>query len=143
MSLLASVKYAATVVQVPVDILIAICTVESGLNPQAYNKYDGKSPSYGLCQVKYDTAKWMGYKGDKRGLFNPDTNSLYAAKYLKYQLNRYQGNLVKAVSAYNRGNANRANVRYVRKVFKTMLGEVHVGYRCKNQEYSGCVRKLH
>lgn len=66
---------------------------------------DGGSPSIGLCQVKLKTSKWLGYKGTEKQLLNPTVNAYYAAKYLKYQLKRYNGNTEKALIAYNRGNA--------------------------------------
>ena len=87
------------------SILHSLCKVESGLNPAAINHYDGGTHSYGLCQIKLSTAKLMGYRGDATALMSPKTNAMYAAKYLKHQLNRYDGNMWYAVSAYNMGTA--------------------------------------
>jgi soluble lytic murein transglycosylase-like protein len=46
----------------------------------------------------------MGYRGDANGLQNPRTNVYYAAKYLRYQIDRY-GSVPRGIVAYNRGNA--------------------------------------
>ena len=107
---------------VPHRLLKSICMVESKLNPKAFNKYDGGSPSYGLCQVKLKTAKWVGYRGNARGLFNPYTNAGLAGKYLRYQLDRYNGDWIKAISAYNRGSARLTkNRKYVNLVLNNTL----------------------
>ena len=92
----------AKTVGVPGALLLAICTHESHLQ-NVVAPQDHGSPSYGLCQIKQDTAKAMGYTGDGQGLMNPDTNVRYAAQYLKMQLERYDGDWCKATSAYNAG----------------------------------------
>src|SRR5690349_1394055 len=63
---------------VPLRILSAICFVESRHNPRALNKYDGGSPSYGLCQIKEKTARFMGFTGPINSLYQPDVNAAYA-----------------------------------------------------------------
>lgn len=90
----------------PSNLLTSICSVESSLNPAAIHRDDGGTDSIGLCQIKMRTAVWMGFRGTEAGLLNPYINSYYAAKYLKYQLLRYNGNAVSAIIAYNRGNSN-------------------------------------
>lgn len=90
---------------IPGGLLQAICTVESGLNPEAVRKLDGVSShnSLGLCQVQPRTAKWIcGYNTEK-SLFDPRRNAECAAKYLRYQYKRY-GSWDAAVIAYNKGN---------------------------------------
>ena len=66
---------------------------------------DGKTNSYGVCQIKYETAQQLGFKGTAKQLMEPKNNIKYAAKYLARQLHRYNGNVNKAVIAYNRGHA--------------------------------------
>lgn len=109
---------------VPYRLLRAICQVESNLNPKAVNKYDGGSASYGLCQIKLATAKYMGYRGNSKLLLTPSVNALYAAKYLRYQLDRYGNDWVRAISAYNRGksSAKIKNKMYVHKVIRRAVG---------------------
>lgn len=108
----------------PPGLLSALCWVESNHKPAAINQYDGGSPSYGLCQIKLETAKMVGYRGSEKQLLNPKTNVFWAAKYLKKQLDRYGEDPRKAVAAYNAGThkTNKKgeirNVKYVNKVFK-------------------------
>jgi soluble lytic murein transglycosylase-like protein len=59
----------------------------------------------------------MGYRGTAKQLMNPKTNIKFAAKYLRYQMNRYQ-DVKRAVVAYNIGNARGlTGSHYQRKVF--------------------------
>ena len=119
---------AALKAKVSGTLLLAICTVETNLtNVVVY--HDGKSPSYGICQIKLGTAKMMGFKGKAEELVNPMVNAKFAAKYLKYQQNRYNvndnvndKNLYKAIAAYNAGSYIErtkgvpVNLRYLTKV---------------------------
>jgi soluble lytic murein transglycosylase-like protein len=107
--------------------LLAICTHETKLtNIQVLN--DGGSTSYGICQVKYDTAKMLGYDGKPEGLMVPSVNAKWAAEYLKYQYDRYGGVWYRAVAAYNAGQYNEStkingcprNLKYVKKVQEKM-----------------------
>jgi len=108
----------------PRGLLSAVCYVESNHRPAVTNLDDGGSPSYGLCQVKEDTARMLGYQGTAEQLrLNPYINAKYAAKYLRKQIDRYDGDLEKGVAAYNAGRlklnakGDPINARYVRKVF--------------------------
>lgn len=107
------------------SLLLAICTHESGLK-NIMVKSDGGSPTYGICQIKQETAKMQGWTGEAKLLMNPRTNAKYAALYLKFQLDRYEGDEIKAVSAYNAGRYNEShispgnprNLRYVNNVMR-------------------------
>lgn len=102
----------------PQGLLPALCYAESKHNVQARHIDDGGEDSIGVCQLHLSTARWLGYKGDEKGLFNPKVNAYYAAKYLKKQLNRYDGDVFKAVAAYNTGTyyGSKTNRQYVKKV---------------------------
>lgn len=80
-----------------------MCYAESRHNATVINKYDGGSPSIGLCQLKVETAKLVGFDGGVEDLKDPLTNAFYAGKYLKQQLIRYDGNIPNAIGAYNAG----------------------------------------
>lgn len=97
-------------------LLSAICFVESSYSHKALTVVDGNSASYGKCQVKLSTARFVGYKGTVTELWlNPKTNTSIAGRYLGYQLKRYRGDIRKAVSAYNCGTACN-NPGYVNRV---------------------------
>jgi len=54
-------------------------------------------------------------------LQQPEVNAYYAAKYIRKQLNRYNGNQFRAIAAYNAGkvkikNNTYINHKYVNKV---------------------------
>lgn len=90
--------------KLPANSLSALCYVESTHNIHAIHHDDGGSNSVGICQIKWKTAKWLGFKGTEKQLMNPRINIYYAAKYLSYQYKRYN-NINKAFIAYNIGNA--------------------------------------
>ncbi|MFC3075597.1 lytic transglycosylase domain-containing protein [Shinella pollutisoli] len=70
-------KYAA-LYGIPESLLHRVVRRESTYNPRAYNR-----GHYGLMQIKYATAKSMGYEGPPEGLFDAETNIKYAGKYLR------------------------------------------------------------
>ncbi|MEY9829230.1 soluble lytic murein transglycosylase-like protein [Sinorhizobium fredii] len=51
---------------------------ESNYNPHAYSK-----GNYGLMQIRYNTARGLGYDGPAEGLFDAETNLKYATRYLR------------------------------------------------------------
>ena len=96
----ASIQYT-----LPPQLLESVCFVETKWDVKAVHPHDGKGDSLGICQVKLATAQMLGFKGTAAQLMVPSTNIRYAAKYLRHQLNRYNGDVTKAIIAYNRGNA--------------------------------------
>lgn len=120
-----TILLAAKKVGVSGFLLLSICTHESGLK-NVLVPHDGGSPTYGICQVKENTAKMLGYRGDAKKLMIPEENAKWAALYLKYQLDRYENDTCKAVAAYNAGKYNESkikpgyprNYRYIKKVRK-------------------------
>jgi len=114
---------------IPVEIIKAIIQVESSWNRNAYRaELKINDASWGLMQVLYRTAQWLGYSGPPEGLYDPATNINLGTKYLKYQWDRY-GNWVDVFAAYNAGTAKRKtdgtyiNQNYVDKV-KTALQKI-------------------
>lgn len=127
LTLLALFASATTEYNLPPKLLDALCFVESNHRPHVINRDDGKGDSVGICQVQLRTARYMGYRGTEKGLLGPGTNILYAAKYLRYQLDRY-GDLEKAIAAYNAGSyrvkaGKPVNQKYVDKVMKAYRQE--------------------
>ena len=88
----------------PEGLLSSLCFVESRHIASTVHENDGPSHSYGVCQVKLETAKSLGFKGTEQELLFPVNNIYYAAKYLSKQILRYN-NVTKGIVAYNRGNS--------------------------------------
>ncbi len=112
--------FISTTVQLnlPPNLLSSVCYIETRHNVSKIHRHDGDSDSIGICQIKLKTAKWLGYKGDAKGLLDPKVNIYYAGKYLKYHMNRHN-NVSKAVIAYNQGHVGKAQfTSYQIKVFK-------------------------
>jgi soluble lytic murein transglycosylase-like protein len=102
----------------PKGLLASVCYVETRHTPTAIHKQDGVSDSLGICQLKYDTAKGLGFKGTTTQLMDPATNIFFAGKYLRHQILRY-GDVRKAVIAYNKGHAgNLTSSKYQDRVYK-------------------------
>jgi soluble lytic murein transglycosylase-like protein len=109
----------------PEGLLSSLCYVESKHNANIVHYNDKGSDSLGICQIKYTTAKELGYKGTPDKLVkDPKTNAFYAGKYLNKQLNKYN-NYSCAIAAYNAGkcrlnkNGQIKNKVYVDKVLNT------------------------
>lgn len=132
---------AAKAAKVSGTILLAICTHETGLKNTKLD-YDGGSPTYGICQIKYGSAAIVGYRGEPEGLMDPKTNAKYAAKYLRYQYNRYYGNWLKAVAAYNAGKFNEdknkvgcpRNIKYLKHVQEKVKDYMRFQLYCKESD---------
>lgn len=102
----------------PLGLIDSICYVESRYDVAAIHHHDGKGDSIGICQIKLNTAKELGFKGGVKQLLNPETNIYYAAAYLKHQIVRYHS-ITKGVIAYNMGHAKYlTHTKYQVKVFK-------------------------
>lgn len=114
-----------TALALPAFLLQSVCWVETN-HRNIDNMNDGGSPSYGICQIKLGTAKWLHEKHKLHGtvseenLRTEEVNAFYAGLYLKWQLSRYNGNINKAVSAYNAGTFTNKNKKYVYKVTSRM-----------------------
>lgn len=103
MDLTTTILMAAKTARVHGALLLAICTHETGLK-NSYVANDKGSPTIGICQIKKFTASLVGFKGSSKELMKPDVNAYYSGLYLKYQLERYNNNLCKAIAAYNAGS---------------------------------------
>jgi hypothetical protein len=64
---------------VPESLVHRVVHRESKYDPKAYHK----NGYWGLMQIKYSTAKSMGYDGPASGLLDAETNLKYAIKYLR------------------------------------------------------------
>ena len=101
-------------------LVAAIVWQESSWNAKAVGEDPG-GKSWGLMQIKWSTAKWLGFKGSRKELLNPAVNLHWGIKYLKSLAVRYPYGW-DAISAYNLGHPvfhnGWANQNYVNGVFR-------------------------
>ena len=90
-------KYAA-LYQVPEALVHRVIRRESRYNPSAYSR-----GNYGLMQIRFNTARSLGYQGTPSGLFDAETNLKYAVKYLRGAFMVADNNHDNAVRLYARG----------------------------------------
>jgi soluble lytic murein transglycosylase-like protein len=115
----------------PSGLLSSLCFVESKHRTSAVHYDDNGEDSIGICQVKYSTAKYLGYEGSYNDLYKPENNIKYAAIYLDKQIKRY-GSVKRGVIAYNRGNAKHlTSSEYQRRVFKEWRKECRSSKKAK------------
>ena len=77
------------------QLLSSLVAVESSFNPIAISS----SGAIGLGQLKPSTAQWLGVSDP----FNPRQNLYGTAKYLRFLLGKYNGNVDLALAAYYKG----------------------------------------
>jgi soluble lytic murein transglycosylase-like protein len=83
---------------VPETLVHRIVQRESGYNPRA------TSPGYfGLMQIRYDTARAMGFIGRPNELLDADTNLTFAVPYLANAYTVAEGDPDRAVRLYSAG----------------------------------------
>ncbi|WOS61540.1 lytic transglycosylase domain-containing protein [Sinorhizobium fredii] len=72
------IKHYAELNGLPLELVHRVVKRESNYNPHAYSK-----GNYGLMQIRYNTARGLGYDGPAEGLFDAETNLKYATRYLR------------------------------------------------------------
>jgi len=103
------IRYQAIIAQhaasngVPVALANAVIRVESNYRADAL----GSAGEIGLMQIKLGTARMMGYRGNARGLYDPDTNIKYGMKYLGMAHQLGGGATCATILRYNAGHAAR------------------------------------
>lgn len=95
--LTAVIEEAAYRESVPPYLVAAVARVESNFDPRAISN----KGAIGLMQVMPETAKRFGF--DARRLHDPVHNVAAGATYLRWLLERYDGDLDRVLAAYNAG----------------------------------------
>lgn len=95
--LTALIEEAAYRESVPPYLVAAVARVESNLDPRAVSH----KGAIGLMQVMPETARRFGF--DARRLHDPVHNVAAGATYLRWLLDRYDGDLDRVLAAYNAG----------------------------------------
>lgn len=83
---------------VPESLVHTVVRRESGYDPGLKH-----GPYWGLMQIRYDTARSMGYLGPPSGLLDADTNMRYAAPYLANAFRVAGGDERRAIRLYASG----------------------------------------
>jgi soluble lytic murein transglycosylase-like protein len=94
----ASIGRYAALYEVPESLIRRVIVRESAYNPAARH-----GPYWGLMQIRYDTARSMGYDGSPEGLLDTETNLRFGVKYLAGAYKVARGNPDKAVAFYASG----------------------------------------
>ena len=79
-------------------LVAAVVETESRFHPQARSAVGAR----GLMQLMPRTGRWLG----ATNLYDPEQNVDAGVRYLKYLQDRFDGNLKKAIAAYNGGEGN-------------------------------------
>ena len=145
MDIATTILNAAKIAKVSGVLLLGICSHESGNFKLNFAPMDKGSPSFGSCQLKHATAKFLGFKGDPKELMNPEINAKYAALYLQYQQTRYGEDWVALTAAYNAGSffPNKShpqcpkNLGYVQSVQKHLPDDFKYRLDCGNTQIAG------
>ena len=82
----------------PPELVAAVVHTESKFVPTARSG----AGAVGLMQLVPKTGRWLG----ARNLTDPGQNIMAGAKYLRYLVDRFDGNTQKAIAAYNAGEGN-------------------------------------
>lgn len=124
----ALISRAAKKYKIDPKLLSAVIQVESQFNPQAVSR----TGAVGLMQLMPETAKQLGVQNR----YDPSQNIEGGAKYLRYLIERFEGNLEHAIASYNAGPLNvekygkvppfKETKRYVTKVFDIYKGKKNI-----------------
>jgi len=102
------IVYYAKRYNVPVALARKVVKSESEYRPLARN-----GPYWGLMQIRYDTAKGLGYRGSAKGLLDAETNLVYGIAYLANALTAANGNMSRGHMLYRTGYYYEAKRRRV------------------------------
>ena len=117
------INKASDAYNVPAKLISSVIKQESNYNPSAISS----AGASGLMQLMPGTAKYLGVKN----ILDPEQNIMGGTKYLKQMLEQFDGNLEKAIAAYNAGPGSvkkfngvppyKETENYVKKVLNNFL----------------------
>ena len=116
---------------VPLALAHAVVRVESNYKPHLI----GRGATYGLMQIKYPTARGLGFDGKPNDLFDPRTNLEWGMRYLAGARKIAKGNLCGTILRYQGGHYSQSMTQaaavYCGKV-KRYMAESDVGRFAEN-----------
>ncbi|MEM9734141.1 MAG: transglycosylase SLT domain-containing protein [Pseudomonadota bacterium] len=105
---------------VPLNLAMAVVEVESSYRRGA----TGAAGEIGLMQLMPRTARFIGYKGSMKALYDPDTNLRWGMKYLGKARRLGKGSLCGTILKYNAGHGakrmNPISARYCKRIRRIM-----------------------
>jgi len=105
---------------VPLKLAMAVVEVESNYRPKA----KGRAGEIGLMQLLPRTARFIGYEGEMKHLYHPDTNIQFGMKYLGKAHRLGGGSTCGTILKYNAGHSakkmNRISRHYCQRVERIM-----------------------
>ena len=104
----------AKIHDVPETFVHRIMMRESRYDPRLVHNH-----CFGLMQIKYATARGMGYRGDGRGLLDASINLTYAVPYLANAYRLADGNEDRAVALFRGGYYDVAKHKKMRGLLRT------------------------
>jgi soluble lytic murein transglycosylase-like protein len=108
------VAYYAKAHDVPESLIHTAIKRESGYNPSLKH-----GPFWGLMQIRYDTARSMGYSGPPSGLLDAKTNLAHAVPYLANAYRVAERDERRAIRLYASGYYYEAKRRGLLKKLRT------------------------
>lgn len=90
---------AATRHEIEPDVAYGLVFVESTFRERAVSHVGAR----GLAQVMPRTARWLDPTVSTRDLYDPEVNLELGFRYLRQMIDKYDGDVFKALTAYNRG----------------------------------------
>ncbi len=103
---------------VPETLVHRVIRRESGYNARASNR-----GNFGLMQIRYATARGMGYRGAISGLLDANTNLTYAVPYLANAYKVAGGNHDRAVDLYAGGYYYEAKRKGLLRALRTGVSD--------------------
>ena len=88
---------------VPVHLAHAVVMLESRYRPGVVHR-----GNFGLMQIRFGTARAMGYRGSASGLLNAETNLRYGMRYLARGWKATGGDVCRTIAHYQTGRLTRS-----------------------------------
>ncbi|MGD9847167.1 MAG: lytic transglycosylase domain-containing protein, partial [Variibacter sp.] len=85
---------------IPLELAHAVVRIESNYNPSL----TGRGGTLGLMQIKYATARGIGYSGSAQALLDPIVNLEWGMRYLAGARKLAKGNLCGTILRYQAGH---------------------------------------
>ena len=86
---------------VPLELVLAMIEYESGFDPEAVSQTD----DYGLMQINAVNHEWLNEEYRCADMMNPYQNVFCGVSIIGSYIERYDGDLTKALMAYNMGDS--------------------------------------